>query len=124
MQPLDEQAPKMNGVDINKFGEILIFDIHFESATLETAKTFKDFLMEYIDNGEKKIIIDCSKVKYMDSTFLGVLVFTLKKLVSASGDLKLIMGDVNNPVWTMFETTRMFRVFKTYDDIGHAVKGF
>ncbi len=111
-------------IEEQEINGVLLLSINLRHATLEKAKVIKDFLHRKIDSGEKKIVIDCNQILYMDSTFLGALVVSLKKTASQGGDLRLVMGDVNSPVWTMFETTRMFKVFKTFDDVQKALDSF
>lgn len=111
-------------IEDKKLGEILIVQVHLPSATLDNAKRFKEYLARHIEDGQKKIVVDFSSTQYMDSTFLGSLVFGLKKVVPVGGDIKLVINQVDSPIWTMFETTRMFKVFKTYSDIGTAVKSY
>ncbi len=110
--------------EYKKLGEIAIVDINLQSATLESAQFCKDFISGLISNGNKKIIVNCSHIMFMDSTFLGALVFSLKRSASNGGDIRLVLSTVDSPIWTMFETTRMFKVFKTFPDIGSAVKSF
>ncbi|NLJ48759.1 MAG: STAS domain-containing protein, partial [Candidatus Atribacteria bacterium] len=38
----------------------------------------------------KKLIIDLTSVEFIDSTFLGVIVNSLKKVAKLGGDLKLV----------------------------------
>jgi len=104
--------------------DILVVSVELSSATLESAKKLKDYLNRKIDSGIIKLILDCSKIDFMDSTFLGALVFTLKKVIPLGGDLRLIMGDVKSPIWVMFEATRMFKVFKTYPTFEDALASY
>ncbi len=104
--------------------DVVIVNINVPDATLKHATNFKRYITRIMDNSEKKVIINCQQVRYMDSTFLGSLVFTLKKMASFGGQLKLILGNVDSPVWTMFETTSMFRVFKTFPDKEAALSSF
>ena len=114
----------MTEYSIEKEDDILIVTVNLERATLEKSSKLKDLLVQYISDGEKNIILDCSKIKFMDSTFLGAMVISLKKIVVTNGDIRLIVGDVNTPVWIMFETTRMFKVFKSYESVPSAIKSF
>jgi anti-anti-sigma factor len=75
-----------------------------------------------VNSGYNKFIIDLSNVEFIDSTFLGVIVGTLKKAVKSGGDLKLIGFQPN--VRSMFELTRLFRVFETYTDLQEAIRSF
>jgi len=104
--------------------DILVVSYEIPQATMENAKKLKDYLTRKINSGTLKLILDCSKIDYMDSTFLGALVFTLKKVIPLGGDLRLIMGDMKSPIWFMFESTRMFKVFKTYPSFEDALGSY
>lgn len=107
-----------------KIDDVLLVTINISSATLDNAQKFKDFLLRRIEKGENRILIDCSQIIYMDSTFLGSLVFALKKLAAGGGNLKLIISNISSPVWTMFETTRMSKVFEMFQDKDSAIESF
>ncbi|MBN1302017.1 MAG: STAS domain-containing protein [Melioribacteraceae bacterium] len=113
-----------NTFTVNSEGDISIVTLNISEATLKYAQSFKYFMVQRIIKNRSKIIIDCRNVNFMDSTFLGSLVYSLKKAAIDSGDLKLILGNFESPVWTMFETTNMFRIFKIYKDIESAVESY
>ena len=113
-----------NDFEQEKIEDITIIKINVPDATLKHAANFKKFMMRLIESESKKVVVNCENISYMDSTFLGSLVFSLKKMATVGGHLKLILGNVDSPVWTMFETTRMFRVFKTYPDRETALQSF
>lgn len=102
--------------------DIVIEIINMERATLKEAGNLKNLIYDKIDNGYKKVIIDMSKVDFIDSTFLGVIVSSLKKVANLNGDLKLV--GFKPAVRAMFELTRLFRVFETYTELQDAIKSF
>ncbi|MFH0736205.1 MAG: STAS domain-containing protein [bacterium] len=105
-----------------KAGDVLITIIQLERATLVESEFLKKQLSERISEGYKKIIIDLTDCEFIDSTFLGVIVNTLKKVARVNGDLKLV--GFKPAVRAMFELTRMFRVFESFTDVEDAVKSF
>lgn len=109
---------------IDKVDGILVIRIQLERATLSKASLFKDTLLEKVQQDYRRFIIDCRNVEYMDSTFLGSMVISLKKLRALDGDLRLVFANKNSPIWLMFETTRMFKVFKSYLSLDEAVESF
>ena len=105
-----------------KAGDVLITIIQLERATLVESEFLKKQLSDRIAEGYKKIIIDLTDCEFIDSTFLGVIVNTLKKVARVNGDLKLV--GFKPAVRAMFELTRMFRVFESFTDVEDAVKSF
>lgn len=105
-----------------KVDDIAIINVNLERATLKEADSFKKLLLDTIDDGCRKLIINISECEFIDSTFLGVLVSGLKKTVRQSGDLKLI--GFKPAVRSMFELTRMYRVFDSYTTVEDAINSF
>lgn len=102
--------------------DILIEIVNMERATLVEADDFKARISHKIDQGYKKVIIDLSNVDFVDSSFLGVIVNTLKRVAKMGGDLKLV--GFRPAVRAMFELTRLFRVFESFTDLQDAIKSF
>ena len=102
--------------------DVVVEIINLERATLREAEELKFKVNDKIANGYKKIIIDLATVEFIDSTFLGVIVNTLKKVTKLGGDLKLV--GFQPTVRSMFELTRLFRVFESFSELQSAVKSF
>lgn len=102
--------------------DIVVEIINIDRATLREADTLKNLINRKIEVGYKKIIIDLSAVEFIDSTFLGIIVNTLKKVARLNGDLKLV--GFKPAVRSMFELTRLFRVFESYGDLQEAIRSF
>ena len=92
--------------------EILKIKLNFERATSHEASKFKEYIVRKVDKGYRKIIIDLSKIELIDSTFIGALIFSLKKLKANNGKLKLILDENNIPA--SFSATSLIEVFDIY----------
>ena len=103
-------------------GDVIIEKVNLTRATLKEAEEFKTTLIRDIEKGKKKIIVDLSDCEFIDSTFLGALVVSLKRITTLGGDLKLVGFQPN--VRSMFELTRMHRVFESFETIDMAVESF
>lgn len=111
----------MNFVE-QKYGNVLVIGINLARATLQEAESFKQLLFNAIEKGERKIVVDFSQCDFVDSTFLGGLVVSLKRMTQAGGDIKLV--GFRPAVRSMMELTRMHKVFDSYDNVNDAVKSF
>lgn len=111
----------MNFVE-QKRENVLIETVNISRATLKEAEDFKNMLLQAIDNGERKIVVDFSQCDFVDSTFLGGLVVSLKRMTAAKGDIRLV--GFRPPVRSMFELTRMHKVFEAFETVEDAVKSF
>jgi anti-sigma B factor antagonist len=76
---------------------------------LYTAPEFKERMIQLIDGGKKRIVVDLSSATFIDSTTLGVLVGGVKRLRPAGGALALVCTDQN--ITKIFEITGLDRVF-------------
>ena len=68
----------------------VVFNVNLVRATLNEASEFKDCLAESIADTDKDIIVNLSACEHLDSTFLGVLVSSYKKLKSQNRSLVII----------------------------------
>lgn len=105
-----------------RMGDVIVEIVNVERASVNEANELKEKLNDAIDDGYKKIIVDLSECDFVDSSFLGVLVNSLKKLVKLDGDLKLV--GFRPAVRSMFELTRLFRVFESFGNLQEAVKSY
>ncbi|MBL1213610.1 MAG: STAS domain-containing protein [Ignavibacteriae bacterium] len=110
-----------NFLSVENIDDVVIVNVQLYSANLEKAVPFRDYLMKMVNDGKTKFLIDLSQTEYIDSTFLGSLVFVLKKLKSMDGAMHLILGK-SSKATTMFEITNMNRVFKVFDTVEEAKK--
>ncbi len=76
---------------------------------LYTAPEFKERMVELIEDGKKRIVVDLSAATFIDSTTLGVLVGGVKRLRPTGGSLALVCTDQN--ITKIFEITGLDRVF-------------
>ncbi|MCX6150869.1 MAG: STAS domain-containing protein [Ignavibacteriales bacterium] len=105
-----------------KYGSVNVQVVNLDRATLKEAEDFKKILVKDIEEGSRHLIVDLTQCEFIDSTFLGALVVSLKKVTALGGDLKLV--GFQPAVHSMFELTRMFRVFETFPTKDDAIKSY
>jgi anti-sigma B factor antagonist len=66
-------------------------------------------VLEALEHGERHIVIDFTRTKYIDSSGLGVLLTLHRYVRDASGTLTL--RNLNKDLSTLFELTRMDTLF-------------
>ena len=111
-------------MDFNKetYDDVVVEVVNLSRATLKEAEEFKQTLSEDIETGARKLVADLSECEFIDSTFLGALVVSLKKVTGLGGDLRLV--GFQPAVHSMFELTRMYRVFESYKTKEEAVNSY
>jgi len=105
-----------------KYGEVIVEVVNLTRATLKEAEEFKQTLTQDIEMGVRKIVVDLTDCEFIDSTFLGALVVSLKKITGLGGDLRLV--GFQPAVHSMFELTRMYRVFEAFKTKEEALNSF
>ena len=80
---------------------------------------FKDYLLRLIENGDNRIIIQLSPVRFIDSSGLGALLSANKHILIKSG--RFVLAGIQKQVLAMFELTRLNRVFEIYADLNEAL---
>ncbi|MGQ9632186.1 MAG: STAS domain-containing protein [bacterium] len=97
-------------------GDISILDVDGE-VDVYYSSAIEEKIKDLIKQGRKKVIVDLSKVTYMDSSGLGVLVGSLKNLRKVGGSLKI--AEINPAIANIFEITKLdsfFDIYKTLDE--------
>ena len=87
---------------------------------LYTAPEFKERMVQVIEEGKKRVVVDLSEATFIDSTTLGVLVGGVKRLRPAGGSLALVCTDEN--ITKIFEITGLDRVFPIHGSRDEALE--
>ncbi len=103
--------------------DVIIIVVNISRATYNDAMIFKKILThDIIERKFKKIIIDISKCDFIDSTFLGAIVYCKRELDKLGGQLRIIQPDNNFGI--SLERTSILEVLKSYNTIELAMESF
>ncbi len=84
-----------------------------------TAPRLREQLIELVNGGHHRIVVDLSEVEFLDSTGLGVLVGALKRVRTHDGDLALVCTE--SRILKVFEITGLTKVFAMHKSVDEAV---
>ena len=70
----------------------------------------KQLVLDQVEQGERKFLIDFSETGYIDSSGLGVLVSLSKKIRERGGEIRL--ANLNDELRTLFELTKLDTLFR------------
>ena len=84
-----------------------------------TAPLLREELASLIDGEHTDLVVDLTKVGFMDSTGLGVLVGALKKVRTLGGDLRLIIDQ--EKILKVFRITALTQVFTIHSSLDEAL---
>jgi len=99
--------------------EVLIIEVDLFRASIEDAVKFRNILDREMADGYNNILIDLSKCSFIDSTFIGALVVTLKKLKLIDGQLKLVI--TNKIIQNAVHLSSTVNIFNTYYSLDEAL---
>ena len=86
------------------------------------ATTLNNKLHELIESGHTRVVADLSKVNWMNSSGLGILISALTTIRNAGGDLKL--ASVTERIQSLLMITKLLTVFETFDSTDEAIASF
>lgn len=86
-----------------------------------TAPRLREQLIELVNRGSNRIVVDLERVEFLDSTGLGVLVGALKRVRTSDGDFALVCTEPR--ILKLFEITGLTKVFPIRRSIDEAVAG-
>lgn len=82
----------------------------------------KKKVLEALEGGDLRFVIDFSDTGYIDSSGLGVLVSLAKKVHEAGGNLRL--AGLNDDLRTLFELTKLDTLFTIDASADQAIASF
>jgi anti-anti-sigma factor len=112
----------MFGFEKKCCGDVVILVVNVARATLGEARLFKKLIDDELNKRTLKMVIDLSNCEFVDSTFIGVLVVTLKKISSIGGELRLV--EPSFKANSTLATTRILEIFNIYKTQEEAIGVF
>lgn len=81
-----------------------------------------DTLHELKEQGKRHIVADLGKVKFMNSSGLGMLISALTTMRNAGGDLRL--ANVADRIQSLLVITKLITVFRHFESVDEAVQSY
>jgi anti-sigma B factor antagonist len=100
------------GFQVEKVNDVLVVDVEGQ-LIVGNRQELKQKVLEELENGERKFVVDFEKTGYIDSSGLGVLVSLSKKVREQGGELRL--ANLNEDLKTLFELTKLDTLFHIAD---------
>ncbi|MBP6941295.1 MAG: STAS domain-containing protein [Syntrophorhabdaceae bacterium] len=102
-----------------KTGGVLIVKPSEKRIDASVATEFKGKMVDWINEGNTKIILDLVNVDFIDSSGLGAIVSSLKA-IGGNGDL--VISGLQETVMGLFRLTRMNKVFQIFSSEQEAIQ--
>jgi anti-sigma B factor antagonist len=86
------------------------------------AVSLNEKIHELIENNKKNIVVDLGKVKFMNSSGLGMLIGALTTMRKAGGDLRI--ANASDKIESLLIVTKLITVFKHFKSVDEAIESF
>ena len=108
------------GFQVSKQNGVTVVDVDGQ-LIVGNRQELKQKVLEELESGDRKFVIDFANTGYIDSSGLGVLVSLSKKIREQGGELRL--ASLNEDLRTLFELTKLDTLFKISDTRAEALEG-
>jgi anti-sigma B factor antagonist len=106
---------------MTKHGSVVVVDVDGQ-LIVGNRQELKQKVLDELEKGERKFLIDFARTGYIDSSGLGVLVSLSKKIREQAGELRL--ADLNDDLKTLFELTKLDTLFQIADNRDRGLESF
>ena len=102
-------------------GGVLVIEVDGQ-LIVSNRQELKQRVLDALEAGDRKFLIDFARTGYIDSSGLGVLVSLSKKIRDEGGDLRL--AGLNEDLKTLFELTKLDTLFAISDTAAEALAAY
>ena len=109
-------------IKIEQSEGVTVLFIKEDRLDANNSEELKAKLRHLFDSGTKDLVLDLKEILFIDSSGLGVLVSGYKNASTSHGTLKL--SNLQSQVKSMFELTRLHRVFDIFTTVDDALQSY
>jgi anti-sigma B factor antagonist len=109
-------------IRIEEKGAVVIIEVKEERLDAHNSGELKTQMLGLFEEGKHNLVVDLQEVRFVDSSGLGALVSGFKNASARNGNLKLC--SLQPQVKSMFELTRLHRVFEIFPGVQEALASF
>jgi len=103
-------------------GKVTILDVSGKLMGGEDADLFRDTIHGLLEEGKKRILVNLSEVRWVNSTGVGILITGYTTMRRNKGDLKLL--NVSNKIQSILYVTKLNLIFECFDNEDEAVASY
>ena len=106
---------------VEKMGDVAVVQPKAERLDASNVRDFTEGITPVLAS-TSKVVLDLSRVQFVDSSGLGVFMLCLKRANAAGGDLKI--AGMTKTVRVLFELVRFHKIIEVYNENEEAVAAF
>ncbi|MGE0087094.1 MAG: STAS domain-containing protein [Desulfococcaceae bacterium] len=100
-------------------GDVLVVTVRENRLDAAVSRIFREEMAHFIEQeGQLRIVLNLSRVAFMDSSGMGAIISVLKLIHPKGG---FVLCGVGEMVSKIFRLTRMHKVFRQYENCEEAV---
>jgi anti-sigma B factor antagonist len=103
-------------------GAIAIIDVKGSLVGDQETDNLRDAVADFIEQGNKCLVINLSKVNYVNSSGIGAIIAAHASYARNAGVVKL--AGISNNVQNILVVTRLIDVFDVYETSDQAIQSF
>jgi anti-sigma B factor antagonist len=108
-------------IPVDNIDSVAVATVPVDELDASNAEEFKRDILPVLQ-ANTKLVLDLSRLRFVDSSGLGAMLSCLRQLSAKSGDLKLC--GMSKQVRGLFELVRLHRIFDIYGTKEEAVHAF
>ena len=122
LQPWTSQSELTVKIKERKRDGVVILEMSGKLMGGPDADAFDEILKTLIHEGSKNVIVGMERVKWVNSTGLGILISSYTTLRNHEGELKL--ANVTDKIHSLLTITKLVTVFDAHDSVDEAIASF
>lgn len=119
---IHQKSEMLNRTNLRYNGEIGIIDVAGRVTIGEPVTALRDAVLNVVNEGRTKLLLNLAEVHYLDSSGLGELVKTYTTMRNRGGVMKLVA--ISPRVAELLRVTALANVFQTEPDESTAIRNF
>jgi anti-sigma B factor antagonist len=105
-------------IHVHSLGGMNVFELT-GSLDIATSPTVRASLIEASERGDHRIIVDLTRVEFLDSTGLGALIGAQRRATEFGGDVRLVVKE--GQILRLLRITGLLRVLSVYPTLDDAI---
>ncbi|MBI1804794.1 MAG: STAS domain-containing protein [Ignavibacteriae bacterium] len=103
-------------------GRIAIIELKGSLVGDRDTDTLRDTVADFIEQGNKCLVIDLQRVNYMNSSGIGALIAAHASYARNAGQVRLV--GISKNVQNLFVITKLIDTFEVFDSMDDAIQSF
>ena len=109
-------------VSTEKAGDVTVVRFSFNEISRDQREQIKQDLQKLMDAGERKFIIDLTKVGFISSLVIATIIFFAKQVKENGGAIKI--SGLSSEAFSIFQLTQLDKILDLYESETDALENF